>query len=303
MGFCEECFLHLRREMGRGARPDDQTIHLSPLPDIFERSTGNLSLTMDIPPSQFKALFGALRDGLAFICSRLDDQNSFAQERLEESNRHRTADSARIAEQISRLHTKDSEKRWERLWRQKAHRQQVLLTVVTFLAFLAAAIYAAIAARQLSVMDQTLQEATTQTRISQGNLNEIQKQTSLLRQQLIGTQGALIEVGYEFASLDNKLTITVTNRGVVTATAIDLTLEARRETINSGHVLDRPRSFKYEWPYLKGGETRTWYTSLQWGPQHGEVQPDKWTPDWPWNETTRLSGRITYFNGSRLRHR
>jgi hypothetical protein len=36
---------------------------------------------------------------------------------------------------------------------------------------------------------------------------------------------------------------------------------------------------------------------MAWGPQHGEGQPDKWTPAWPWNETTRLSGRITYFNG------
>ena len=251
---------------------------------------------MDIPPSQFKALLGALRDGLALIRSRLDDQNSLAQERLEESDRLRASDAAKIADQISRLHIKQSEKRWERLWRRKAHRQQVWLTVGTFLAFLAAAVYANIARRQLFVMDETVKEAAKQTKISQDNFGEIQKQTTLLRQQLIGTQAARLDFIPSFEP-DNKLVISISNSGVLPATNVKMTLEVHREDIKSGRIIGKPLTFTHDFPPVLGSKGAEWRTILSWAAEHGITQPPKWEPGWPFGETTKLSGAITYFNG------
>lgn len=251
---------------------------------------------MDIPPSQFKALLGAFRDGLALIRSRLDNQNSLAEKRLEESDGHRTADAARIADQISRLHIKQSEKRWEHLWRRKVHRQQVWLIVGTWLAFAAAAIYANIARRQLNVMDQTLREAATQTKISQGNLDEIQKQTKLLRQQLIGTQAARLEFGSSFEP-GNELLISISNNGVIAATSVKMALEVHREDIKSGRTIGNSLKFTHDLPPVLGSRGSGWRTALPWAAEHGITQPLKWGPGWPFSETTKISGEITYFNG------
>jgi hypothetical protein len=251
---------------------------------------------MDIPSSQFKALLGALRDVAALIRSKLNDQNLSTEKRLEESDRHRAANAAGIAEQISRLHIKQSEKRWERLWRRKAHCQQVWLTTATWLAFLAAAIYAGIAARQLIVMDQTLKEAATQTRISQGNLGEIQKQTSLLRQELIDTQAARLGFNASFETF-NKLLISTWNSGVIAPTDVKMTLEVHREDIKSGKTIGKSLRFRHDFPPVSGGGGAEWRTTLPWAAQHGITQPLKWQPGWPFGETTKISGEITYFNG------
>jgi hypothetical protein len=57
-----------------------------------------------------------------------------------------------IPERLADLRTPEDDKRESRTYRDKAHRQQVILTWVTFFAFLAAAVYAGIAAQQLTQM-------------------------------------------------------------------------------------------------------------------------------------------------------
>jgi hypothetical protein len=233
---------------------------------------------------------------LALIRSTFDDQNSRAEGRLEEANRQQVASLARVSDQISRLQIKGSEKRWDRLWRRKAHRQQLWLTWGTWLAFLAAAVYANIARRQLIIMDRTLKEAATQTRVSQGNLFEIQKQTKLLGQQRIATQAARLDYGASFEP-GNKLVISISNSGVIAATNVRMALEVHRQDIKSGRIVGKSLSFTHDFSAVLGGRGTEWTTPLPWAPQHGITQPSKWEPGWPFTETTKISGEIRYSNG------
>jgi hypothetical protein len=61
----------------------------------------------------------------------------------------------------------ENEKTEARKYRKKAHRQQVLLTWGTWLAFIAAAIYAGVAARQSRIMTDTLNQVKLQTKAAQ----------------------------------------------------------------------------------------------------------------------------------------
>ena len=68
---------------------------------------------------------------------------------------------------LSELLVTENEKTEARKYRQKAHRQQVLLTWGTWLAFIAAAIYAGVAAHQSRIMTDTLNQVKLQTKVAQ----------------------------------------------------------------------------------------------------------------------------------------
>jgi hypothetical protein len=93
---------------------------------------------------------------------------------------------------------------------------------VTFLAFIAAAVYAGIAQRQKEVMDKTYVESQKQSKAAT-------ESTSLLRQQLVGTEAAIVE----FKATVNLagLAIRLENKGHVLANHVNVELEARRQDI------------------------------------------------------------------------
>ena len=95
---------------------------------------------------------------------------------------------------ISTLQTPEADRIHARTYRKNNFIVQVTLAVGTWLAFIAAAIYAGIAARQASIMNQTY--------------GQIQKQTMLMRQQMVGTQAATLVITLSFVP-SGQLTVTL----------------------------------------------------------------------------------------------
>ena len=106
-------------------------------------------------PHQFKALKDLLGTELASIRGLIQEQIRAIRDTSEATNQARKE----IPLKLSELHIPENERAEERTYRKRSHTVQVLLALGTWLAFIAAGIYAAIAYRQLCVSNRLLVEA------------------------------------------------------------------------------------------------------------------------------------------------
>lgn len=93
----------------------------------------------------------------------------------------------------------------------RSHRVQVLLMVGTWLAFIAAAVYAGIAAFQWRTMNKTYAEIQKQTAAVQDTAKAAQDQATLMSQQLKGTMAAVLSFNvnlYQIGTL-NRLELSI----------------------------------------------------------------------------------------------
>jgi len=126
-------------------------------------------------------------------------------------------------------------------------------------------------------------------------LGEIQKQTILMRQQLVGSQGAIVKA-YPEVSNDGEVSIRLNNLGVVTTTDIRLSIKATRKKIADDSALEPPTAFEIAADPLKGGGTEFYKRQLPWQ-LHELTDKSEWPKQWPGNETTELFLHVTYQDG------
>ncbi len=103
-----------------------------------------------------KTQLGSIRDAIQEQIGTLRDTSEKTNKALNE-----------IPRGLSELHVSVDERAEAREYRKKAHRQQIFLTWGTWLAFIAAAIYAGVAAHQSKIMTGTLNEVKLQTKAAQ----------------------------------------------------------------------------------------------------------------------------------------
>ena len=103
-----------------------------------------------------RAQLGSIRDAIQEQIHTIRDTSETTNKALNE-----------IPKELSGLRVPENEKAEARKYRKKAHRQQVLLTWGTWLAFIAAGIYAGVAAHQARTMTDTLDQIKLQTKAAQ----------------------------------------------------------------------------------------------------------------------------------------
>lgn len=106
----------------------------------------------------------------------------------------------------------------------REHRTQIWLTVGTWLAFIAAAVYAAIAYKQKVTMDATF--------------NEVAKQTTIQRQHAVGTEAAMVELS--IAPSNTGISIGPVNRRIIAARDVTLKFKAQRLTLPDLRPIEQP---------------------------------------------------------------
>jgi hypothetical protein len=104
---------------------------------------------------------------------------------------------------------------------------QILLTIGTWLAFCAAAYYAHVARSQRDTMNNTF--------------GQVKEQTTILRQQLIGTQAAVIRLDQPNWG-NSKLTASISNDGAVNAIHVNMMAEVLKENLPKRESCRKPRS-------------------------------------------------------------
>src|ERR1700733_15192274 len=126
----------------------------------------------------------------------------------------------------------------------------------------------------------------------QGQLTEMQKQTLINRQQLVGSQAAVLDFGTAFSD-SGQLQVWLNNNGHVTATDIHFRLDATKNVIKTGMRIGTALSFEPSVAPIQPtrGFNKTW--SLPWQPAelgtHG-----KWPSGWPGTVTYTFWGSFSY---------
>ena len=173
-------------------------------------------------PRPFKALIAMLREELTALRNVGSEQVNAMRDGEKAASKDQEIERA-----ITAVQTPEVDRTHERTYREKNYTVQVILTVVTGLAFLAAAVYAGIAARQACIMQQTY--------------SEIQKQTTLLRNQLIGTQAAIINLAPASWNGEQSMqlwAVNIVNRGSLIG-SVSLTAKIQKKT-PAGQVIGEP---------------------------------------------------------------
>jgi hypothetical protein len=139
-------------------------------------------------------------------------------------------------------------------------------------------------------------------------LGEIQKQTTLMRQQVVGSQGAVLRLDIHAADTATRAVVGgIANMGIVTATHIRTHVEVRRQTIRPDGIIE---TIGNPLIYDEGPEQLKGSSSWPEGPNspHEWRVPwirivvsneslAAWPKDWPGKEITEVKGHLTYENG------
>jgi hypothetical protein len=132
---------------------------------------------------------------------------------------------------------------------------------------------------------------------------QVKEQTGVLRQQLVGTQGAVLDFGFSYLDSTGELRITAFNAvGRVNATHGHLRVNASQRRIANDSIIGTPFHFDADLPPIIGG--RGWSPSPPWIvpwrlTEHERTQGSTWDPQWPGKRTFVFQGELTYDDGFR----
>jgi hypothetical protein len=184
---------------------------------------------------------------------------------------------------LAALRIPDDERAKSDTNRKKAHRQQVLLTWGTWLAFIAAAVYAGIARKQWVAMDKTY--------------CEMHQQTTLLEKQLEATTAAIITHQFmiNFPPKQTLLFVVMNNRGKVAGTTIHAHLHLNRVSLPTGSVIGAALpDWEFSIPEIEANPEAP--------PERGiflNVDREELSSTGIPKKAIKLTGEVTYFNGFR----
>lgn len=139
-------------------------------------------------------------------------------------------------------------------------------------------------------------------------LGEIQKQTTLMRQQLVGTQAASLDyLTPAWHGLteqeEGKVSETLINRGLVSARDAQLDVTVTRERLSDFKPLGLPITFHRGPEIVKAGDRMVLEWHMPWklkvivSPQGPSFPLNDWPKDWPGTETTEINGVFKYNDG------
>ena len=140
-------------------------------------------------------------------------------------------------------------------------------------------------------MDGSLKE-------SRGMLEQAQKQTVISRQQLIGSQRAVIAFSVGFNGGPSELGVSLQNDGHITAKNVQVKISASKGELPSGVPTGAPLSFTASVPAIfpATGFHKQWLLPWQ-HPQLGIGSPKEWPKGWPGTFTYIFRGEYSYDNG------
>jgi hypothetical protein len=124
-------------------------------------------------------------------------------------------------------------------------------------------------------------------------LGEIQKQTTLMRQQLVGSQGATVRVeqpSWE-PSPSSKITIALSNNGVVNAIHVNLSGELFSARLPSGNKIGKPIEIQIVDAAIESKRGYSDSKQVPWLPPTVELEK------WPGDTVFFFKGSFTYDNG------
>ena len=151
--------------------------------------------------------------------------------------------------------------------------------------------------KQWRTMNDTYTEIQKQTSFVQQPAKSSQQQSILMRQQLVGTEAAVLE---PYILLQNphdfyELSVRLLNRGVIPATRIEVNLVITRE--KGGKIIDKPFPFKWNPSTIHGGSSYDYQSlTFPWKVPFF-VMMDKWNKDWPGPDIIKVQGVIKYDHG------
>jgi hypothetical protein len=169
-----------------------------------------------------------------------------------------------------------------RVWEfiKKPEHANAIMAIFTILIFVATVAYALIALAQWSAMS--------------GQLKEIQKQTTLTRQQLVGTQGAVITLNGEPAwdGTKQSLRVHLVNSGSVTGMITSFTATLQRRRLPEQRPIGEPFSIEISNREMPKSEGFDLEKGLPWPlPQ---VKDQRF---WPGDEIVTMNGSYSYADG------
>jgi hypothetical protein len=140
---------------------------------------------------------------------------------------------------------------------------------------------------QLTAMRGQLNQMGTQAA-------EMQKQTNLMRQQMVGTQAAYLSVAMIFTAT-GVFNMNIINVGLVSATGVHIHGEGHRLRLSDGARIGAsvPLIQAYDVIAAKDPKSPSWL--MPWHPQVDNTQG--WPAGWPGRDSFSFEGEITYQNG------
>ena len=139
-------------------------------------------------------------------------------------------------------------------------------------------------------------------------LSEMQKQTTLSRQQLVGTQAAVLQIDiHEPDSATSGLVGGIRNAGIVNATDVYIRVQITRQRFANGAIapIGQPLVYEDKPKIIKGGNG-TWpdlfyphIWPVPWIRGISQIHPPlkSWPANWPGNDITEIQVSLSYNNG------
>ncbi len=166
----------------------------------------------------------------------------------------------------------------------RAHRQQILLTVGTWLAFCAAARYAGLAACQLHTFNQQLKTMNN-------TYAQVQTQTGLMQHQIVGTMAAVVGVYVEIdPRKTNEVMFNLTNSGHVISEKVETQFQIFHTTKDGTQQLSKPKNYSATIPQLIPGPGISWQRDFQLGSEPSRYYSNA-------GDTFTIKGTLHFDNG------
>jgi hypothetical protein len=208
-------------------------------------------------PRQFKALVQALRDEL----SSLRQVSSEQVRAIRDHEKAAREDRADISRAIAAIQPTETAQREDRAYRHKGYAIQVILTFATCGAFLAAAIYAGFAWRQVRIMNHTYAEIQKQTKAVEWSayvacVNALIARNTLIELQAGGTDTHAVarsSILQAMAMTESEAAVVVPDIGLVRLPPGNDLVEIPFEVRNSGKSDAKDVTIKIRGVYLPKG--------------------------------------------------
>jgi hypothetical protein len=152
--------------------------------------------------------------------------------------------------------------------------------------------------KQWQTMNRTYTEIQAQTASAQCTAKAAQEQATLMRQQLVGTQAADVNLDSLSLSDTMQLHLTAMNNGHVTAQDVHITVDVSQRKIGDDSPIGPIFHFEPSVSDIPAGRGFGANWDLPWHLTHHErEQGNYFAPDWPGTRTFVIRVKATFKNG------
>lgn len=236
-----------------------------------------------------RAELQAVNTSLASLLQSVEQQTKSIDKSKEAENRRHDQNNESIKTVIAIQHLPADEQKTQQKHRNRELGIQGWTALATTLAFAAAAYYAHIAHRQLCEMraaNYASERHFTET------INRIDTQNTLMREQLEGTQAAVLRIITNFFPDQSRLEVDAMNIGHMTAFDIDETIKISKVAVPNGNTIGSPIEARIKIPEIAVTSDR--YDQREY-PLH--ISPPEMALLKDTRLTIKLEGTVTYNNG------